>query len=302
MSEKDKNIANWSRWLNNDLSESAKTEFEESEKLDGLSDALEEIDTWLLPVFETESGYKALKNKLHQKPERKVIWLKIYQMAAALLLPFALFVGYKQWMSLDIILVAANDSNLEYYLPDSSKVVISPYASIEFNKDSYLNARDVTLEGEAHFEVKKGNPFVVSTEFGQVEVLGTSFLVLSEPEIFKVNCYSGVVSVDYKEWNQVIRQSQGVVYKSTDSVNVPISLVNFAWENDHRSYYATSIEDILIEVNRFYNIDIQVPNSIGSQKYTGRLPLKSLENTLAILFGTMGIEYTLDNDKTVTFH
>ena len=71
-----------------------------------------------------------------------------------------------------------NDSSSVSYhaLPDGSAVSLSPNSKMEFGSDA--DSRDVNLNGEAFFEVKKGVPFTVNTANGNVSVLGTSFLSL----------------------------------------------------------------------------------------------------------------------------
>ena len=52
-----------------------------------------------------------------------------------------------------------------------------------FNTDH----RSLTLSGEAYFDVQKGNkPFTISTNQGQVTVLGTSFNVRSRADGFEI--------------------------------------------------------------------------------------------------------------------
>jgi len=62
-----------------------------------------------------------------------------------------------------------------FKLPDGSEVWLNSGSKISFPKQ-YGKVRNVELLGEAYFEiVKDGKPFVVKTNLGTVEVMGTSF-------------------------------------------------------------------------------------------------------------------------------
>ena len=64
-------------------------------------------------------------------------------------------------------------------LPDGSIAYINSNSSITYNKD--FNQRIVRQYGEVFYEVRKGDsPFIVSTELGEIEVLGTKFNVKSD--------------------------------------------------------------------------------------------------------------------------
>ena len=80
-------------------------------------------------------------------------------------------------------------------LPDGSIVRLDASSSITYKPKKWLKEREVKLSGVAFFEVKKGSKFVVFTDKGQVEVLGTSFNINARDEKFEVICKTGKVAV-----------------------------------------------------------------------------------------------------------
>jgi ferric-dicitrate binding protein FerR (iron transport regulator) len=86
----------------------------------------------------------------------------------------------------------------ETNLPDGSEVTIKGEGHLSFNKWLWSFDRSVSLEGEAFFDVVKGSTFTVDTESGSVEVLGTSFTVLSMDDRFEVACKTGRVRVNHE--------------------------------------------------------------------------------------------------------
>jgi len=72
-------------------------------------------------------------------------------------------------------------------------------SEISYSMDNWSENRNVTLKGEAFFEVMKGSKFTVSTSQGDVAVLGTSFNIFNRDSFFEVNCYTGKVEVTHAE-------------------------------------------------------------------------------------------------------
>ena len=66
-------------------------------------------------------------------------------------------------------------------LPDGTTVYLNTNSKIIFPKRFEKNKREITLKGEAFFEVTKdkNRPFIINVNEAQVEVLGTSFNILS---------------------------------------------------------------------------------------------------------------------------
>ena len=61
-------------------------------------------------------------------------------------------------------------------LPDDSQITLNSGSSVTYNRLYQYLDRDISLQGEAFFEVKAGDlPFIVHTSNASVKVLGTSF-------------------------------------------------------------------------------------------------------------------------------
>lgn len=70
----------------------------------------------------------------------------------------------------------------EITLPDNSKVMLNSKTTLKYSAAFNTSNREIFLDGEAYFDVKKGNlPFEVKTEALNIRVLGTAF---------NVKCYS----------------------------------------------------------------------------------------------------------------
>ena len=81
-------------------------------------------------------------------------------------------------------------------LADSSEVTLNHNSELTVLRQDVGEGRRTTLTGEAFFKVRKtGEPFVVKTDFGSVEVLGTEFNVRMRRGEMGVAVVSGRVRV-----------------------------------------------------------------------------------------------------------
>ncbi len=101
--------------------------------------------------------------------------------------------------------VSAKDQTRFVVLPDGSRVVLHGDARIEYNRDFNQKTREVTLIGEAFFDVVHQNPqgrkpasFVIKTGKIRTTVLGTAFSIKALPNKAEVvvTVTRGKVSVD----------------------------------------------------------------------------------------------------------
>lgn len=122
------------------------------------------------------------KSKYRRFPERR----KFLQVAASTLFIIALsFTVYQLGeekftatrTSAYIERTTAIGEYLEINLPDGSKVSLNNASKIKYLKEFSSESREVFLEGEAYFEVKKdrSKPFIVHASGIQTKVLGTAF-------------------------------------------------------------------------------------------------------------------------------
>lgn len=125
------------------------------------------------------------------------------------------------------------DSYESIDLPDGSFVLLNKNSSIGYEKS--FDERKVTLNGEAFFSVEKGtNPFVVVTEHGDVQVLGTEFNVKSDKENLEVEVEEGHVQMKANNQRTSIKRNErGAYNKSRNAVKRGTAEFKFKiWIND----------------------------------------------------------------------
>ena len=145
-------------------------------------------NTHTAPVSEEEDrkGLERLRASLRASRVRTLPRrvLRYAGMAAAVVLVF--LGGYFSATQMlrpveEVTLLTAKGHVGEFTLPDGTKVWLNGESQLKYNAEFSGKTRDVTLSGEAFFEVRKDSlrPFRVSMNDLKVEVLGTSFDAMS---------------------------------------------------------------------------------------------------------------------------
>jgi len=142
-----------------------------------------------------EEAWKSIESKLDNLPaeaRQSASYLRpLLPIAAAFALIFSVIV-FLRYYSVDY---TTNDDLIAVILPDDSHIDLGVHSQLRIYPLWWKFSRNLSLAGEARFEVAKGNRFRVSSSNGSTEVLGTIFTILASEEIYKVACYSGSVKV-----------------------------------------------------------------------------------------------------------
>ncbi len=98
-------------------------------------------------------------------------------------------------------------------LPDGSVVTMNAKSSISYPKTFNGDTREVTLTGEAFFQVvaNKEQPFIIMANNVMVRVVGTSFNVKTSVEKTEVVVETGVVEVAREKRKVTLRPAQKVI-------------------------------------------------------------------------------------------
>ena len=144
-----------------------------------------------MPRDVQERMYRRLSRELDEKKTKTILlrsrfsWKVWPQIAVACIIIVLGLVNYrmndkqKQLSTQNFTVLAEKGQRAFITLPDSTKVWLNSDTKISYPADYGLKERNVTLVGEAYFEVAK-NPdkrFIVEAKGMQVEALGTSFNV-----------------------------------------------------------------------------------------------------------------------------
>lgn len=228
------------------------------------------------------------------------------------------------------VLIDAGDSNLVYHsngntreqavayntletprghqysvrLPDGTKVWLNAASSLKYPTSfTSLQERKVVLTGEAYFEVAKDkrHPFKVITDKQEVRVLGTHFNVNSYDDEPTVNTtlFEGSVQINgntlLKPGQQANLYDSGKLLVSKGSESV------IAWKDGKFRFEDTSMEVVLRQLSRWYDVDIIYPNGIPQEIFSGYIDRKLNASEALDILSYTGVKFKIEGKKIFVF-
>jgi transmembrane sensor len=165
-------------------------------------------------------------------------------------------------------------------LPDGTKVWLNSASSLKYPTAFIGKERDVTLTGEAYFEVAKNKemPFKVATAGQIVEVLGTHFNVNAygdEPTIkttllegsVKISSTKGVaLGLLHPGQQSVFSPGKGEMIISDADTSQAI-----AWKNGLFYFKGADVASIMKSLARWYNIDVEFDGQMPHRRFSGKI-------------------------------
>ena len=126
--------------------------------------------------YSANESYKLLEKQLVRKSRYTIplhIWGTVASAAAIALICIVSWYAYEFWTPSSMQTINTLANRIEITLPDGSEVMLNHFSSLSYPKSFKGNQRDVTLSGEAFFNVTKNpkQPFIVSAEMVKVQVL-----------------------------------------------------------------------------------------------------------------------------------
>lgn len=277
------------KWLNDELTEAELAEF----KTDPDFYNYEKIKNYSaqLKVADFDEA-KVLENILaHKKTTPKVIPLyKNWMFRVAAILVLALGITFTLRNFSEETQFASNGARTTFSLPDNSQVVLNSGSEIEYKKWNWDNHRNLELNGEAYFRVAKGKKFEVKTNLGKVTVLGTQFNVKARKNRFDITCFEGRVKVNYKDKEIILTPGKSVAFENGKQLNLLVDTQKPEWLENKIAFNKENLSNILDEIQRQYNVTIEVQAGYSNELFTGKIPLDNLDVALQIIATTYHLE------------
>lgn len=159
-------------------------------------------------------------------------------------------------------------------LADGTKVWLNADSKLRFPPDFTKTRREVSLVGEAYFEVAKNRaqPFIIKTAGQEVQVLGTSFNVTAYPDAVseQTTLVEGKVSVSTRQTaRQLSPGDQAVVGASGISVEKVDTAPFVAWKSGFIAFNEETLEHIMRDISRWYNVDVHFEGADKQLRFGG---------------------------------
>lgn len=192
-------------------------------------------------------------------------------------------------------------------LDDGTRVWINSDSRLKYPLKFIGDERKVYLQGEAYFEVAKaGKPFIVSTDLGDIQVLGTTFDVKAYREENKLFatlvtgkvCYQGREKIMVYPGEQVVAMPDGRAEKRKVDIDEYIG-----WKNGLYVFKEHTLESIMTDLARWYNVSVFYQNpELRRITFTGNLKRYDSINTfMEVLQRTGDVRYSIKENTILLF-
>jgi transmembrane sensor len=187
-------------------------------------------------------------------------------------------------------------------LSDGSKVWLNAASSIRFPTAFTGSDRKVEVTGELYFEIAKNpsKPFKVISNGTEIEVLGTHFNVDGYDAVTKTTLLEGSVKVKtgnnigfLKPGQQAQSSSNGDI-KTSNSVDLEQVM---AWKNGRFTFEDASLETIMNQVSRWYDVDVVYEDKMPKRSFTADISRKTNLSVLLKVLEESGVRFKIEDKK-----
>lgn len=277
-SDENEELADWIA-----LSKENEAEFEQIKTiwLAGTDDSDEQ--SALKALHKTKKKYNISEAVTYQvqKPKHSRLWYYWGASAAAVLLCILFLFRYQSDVQpREIVYIEKTTlprQKLKLTLTDSTVVYLAPESKLRYPAKFAGDKRQVFLEGEAFFEVKRDttHPFLVTSELLTTKVLGTSFNINAfpgSPDI-RISLFSGKVEVSKEsepERTYALHPGQQLVYERNERrinrQDFDQTAVN-GWMTNKLVFRNIKLEEAVRKIEKLYGVKIVLTdkNMVGRQ-------------------------------------
>ncbi|GAB3917151.1 FecR family protein [Mucilaginibacter boryungensis] len=250
-----------------------------------------------------EQAYKNIVNEtfLKRKKEAKIVFLnrsafvKLTACVSILILAVSLYFGYIRYrLAANNYrqVITLNGERKKLQLTDGTTIWLAPGSTLNYASKFIGKNREVTLRGEAFFNVThdKQHPFIIHTGRLNTIVYGTTFNIQAYPKrgSVEVSLLNGKVSVTElgQHANQlmlapnqraIFNKTNGQLYKENYSAATDM----LARRDGKFIYKGTTLSNVVDDISKAYNVTVVLNKKIQDLHYYGEFDQK--ENLQQVL-------------------
>jgi ferric-dicitrate binding protein FerR (iron transport regulator) len=178
-------------------------------------------------------------------------------------------------------------------MPDGSSVTLNANTRLKYARNFGKRHRDVTLNGEAFFEVTtdKMKPFRINAGNARIKVLGTSFNVNTQKNNNQVEVFVSTGIVELSEASNednkillhpgnigIVRDNKALSAKTAENENA------IAWKTGELSFDETPLSEVIPVLNDVYDVNIVVTEAgIETIRINGEYHSDPIDQILQII-------------------
>jgi transmembrane sensor len=200
----------------------------------------------------------------------------------------------------DHVVHTANDEIRSDSMSDGSVITLHKQSRISYAKYFGKDNRQVTLHGQAFFNVAHdpSKPFIISVGEIKVQVVGTSFNVQeTEDGFIKVEVESGIVKLEKEDQQLLVRKGETGLYNSSlkaFTLRRSVNANNFSYAT--RSFYFNdiSLADACHYLEEAFSVQIQFDQKkMSNCRLTATFEGKPLGYILEVLSATLDLKHKM---------
>lgn len=191
-------------------------------------------------------------------------------------------------------------------LNDGSKVWLNSASTLSFPAVFTGNSREVEITGEAYFEVAKNpaKPFRVKANRTVVEVLGTHFnmMAYNDEAVMKTTLLEGAVKISNNNYSSILKPGQQASLNQSGQIKViddADAEDSVAWKDGLFQFTDASIQSIMRQAARWYDVEVSYEGQIPVREFTGRISRNVRASELLGMLKYAGVNFRIE-DKHIT--
>lgn len=228
-------------------------------------------------------------------------------------------------------IIAGRGTRSQMVLPDGTKVWLNADSKLQFNQKFDDTVREVTLDGEAFFNVVKDarRPFIVHTSAIDIRVLGTSFNVKSynEDNTIETTLIHGLVEVTNKltplPTRVILQPNEKLVFTKnnvekpgsdeaiTKDAKMPVfsihalpekipdsSLPETSWKYNRLIFEGDTFSELAVKMERWFDVKISIKDkAVAGYRLRGTFENETIEETLEALKLIAPFNYRINGNE-----
>lgn len=248
--------------------------------------ALSHLSQHSFDEAEGRKGLKEFARRLKKKKQRKlirIVWRQSVVAAVFTALTFLITTYYYHGALTDSCemntLNVPAGQRAQLILHDGTEVWLNANSTLQYPTRFAEKRREVTVIGEAFFNVAENSrkPFVVTSQYVEMEVLGTQFNVYSYPALnyIQTDLLEGKLKVynkDFEEEAVILHPNEKVTIKQHEmQIDSTVDFEHFLWRDGIYSFEDESLLSIIEKLELYFDVEIRVEDpEILNAIFTGK--------------------------------
>ena len=247
-------------------------------------------------IFNSGKSLEKITGKRKRFILRPAVWSGVAAVAVVLIIAGTIFLQEEPGTTL-----TADAFTTISVLPDETKIILQPGATMAYDKHFGKEMRRVSLSGNASFEVSKDKekPFIVHTSAAEITVLGTIFDVSSNENSTRLEVHSG--KVNFAPANFPVSfictremQAQFDTQQSELVVSSPESSCTINQTENRLAFSNSELGEVCRILQQYYNHPVSLAENDKSIRLTSAFIDKNITEIVQIINLTLDTHIELN--------